>query len=174
MRPGPKLEPLIIVITTAGDEQAGVCWDEHEQARRVLAGEEINHSLLPLIYAADPGDDWRDLRTWAKANPSLGETIPVEAIENDIREAESIPSKRPRLIRYGLNRWGESADNWLDPAVWKAATERFAWQDLAGRTAYGGIDLSARFDLSAVVWLSRPRSEACDLAAALHATRSGP
>ncbi len=71
---GARRQPLVVAITTAGYDRQSVCWEVHEYARQVRAGVIDDSSFLPVIYAAEPGDDWTDEAVWRKANPGLGIT----------------------------------------------------------------------------------------------------
>src|SRR6266516_4425312 len=75
---GARRQPLVVAITTAGYDRQSVCWEVHEYARQVRAGVIDDSSFLPVIYAAEPGDDWTDEAVWRKANPGLGITVKLE------------------------------------------------------------------------------------------------
>jgi phage terminase large subunit-like protein len=68
-----RLEPLTLLITTAGNDRYSLCYEQYDYARKVRDGKVVNPSFLPIIYEAGPDDPWDDERTWAKAMPALGD-----------------------------------------------------------------------------------------------------
>ena len=59
-------QPLEICITTVGQYGRGYGWEMHEHAVKVRDGIIADPSFLPVIYAAEPEDDWTDEKVWAK------------------------------------------------------------------------------------------------------------
>lgn len=145
-------QPLIFMITTAGDDMTSVCYEEHEKALRVIKGEEIDSSYFGYVAAAAPTDDWKDPATWQKANPSFGVTINAESFADDVRDAAGSPTKENAFKRYSLDIWIGASAAWISLDAWQACGEVFEEEDLHGLPAWPGIDLSRTRDLSAVVW----------------------
>ena len=101
-----RRQPLLLSITTAGYDRKSICWEQHAYAERCMADPNVDPAFFGCIYAAAPEDDWKDQKTWHKANPSLGETITVESFAADAREAEQSPSKLNSFLRYrGCAPW---------------------------------------------------------------------
>lgn len=148
-----RAQPLLFIITTAGDDVASVCYEEHERAARVLAGDELAPSYFAYIRAAEPTDDWKAPDTWAKANPSFGVTVNADSFAEDCKEAQETPRKEAAFKRYSLNLWVGHSAQWLASDVWARCREAFEERDLYGLDAWAGIDLSRVRDLSAVVWI---------------------
>ena len=146
-------QPLMFMITTAGDDMTGVCYEEHEKAIRVMKGEEFDDRYFGYIRAADVDDDWKSPATWAKANPSLGVTIKEDEFAADCAEAAGNPRKENAFKRYGLNLWIGASAAWISSDVWASCYEAFNEEQLAELDAWGGIDLSRTQDLSALVWI---------------------
>ena len=68
---GSREQPLIYIITTAGTNRNGPCYqEERELAVRTLAGEGPEDYFC-IIYTLDEGDEWDDPKVWIKANPNL-------------------------------------------------------------------------------------------------------
>jgi phage terminase large subunit-like protein len=99
-------------------------------------------------------DDWKDPKTWHKANPSLGETITVESFAADAREAEQSPSKLNSFLRYRLNVWTTQDVRWLSPDAWAKCGGQLR-DELEKREWYAGLDLASTTDLSALVLVSQ-------------------
>lgn len=156
-----RRQPLEVYITTAGLKGRGYGWEMHDYAARVLSGEIEDPSFLPVIYAADEDDDWTDPATWAKANPNLGSSVKLAFLEAECEKARRSPRLENDFRRFHLNQWTEQVTRWLPMAAWKACTANPAdpnlWQRfeerLRGKSCFGGIDLGATRDVSALVWV---------------------
>lgn len=104
-----RKSPLLSSWSTAGDE-GSLCMIQH----REQAIAEIDRGETSRLYFAEwsmlPGADPRDSRNWIFANPSLGETITVEALE--------AVSKKDSFMRAHLNMWVSARGCWLEAGVW--------------------------------------------------------
>lgn len=162
---GARRQPLEIYITTAGLRGRGYGWEMHERARMIAEGEFDDPTFLPVIYAAGEDDDWTDPATWAKANPNLGTSLKLSFLEAECLEAQRSPRKENDFRRFHLNQWTEQVTRWLPMNDWKACSADPADSDrwrtleaqLRGKACFGGIDLGATKDISALVWTFPPQ-----------------
>ena len=69
---GARANPLLLCPTTAGYDLLSVGYALRTTLTKVLEGVFDAEHFFGVIYALDEGDDWRDERTWIKANPMLG------------------------------------------------------------------------------------------------------
>jgi len=145
-----RLSPLRFAITTAGDDEQSVCYEQHEYARDVRRGHVQDLGFFGYVRAADPEDDSGDERTWFKANPSLGKIITVGRMREMYDEAQKSASGLRSFERYRLNRWGTVANPLLRPEDWDACQNEYTAADLREKTCYGGLDLSKSEDPSAL------------------------
>lgn len=157
-----RRQPLLLSITTAGWDTSTICYEQHEYAQKVLAGDIEDDGFFALIYAADKGDDWTKPATWKKANPSYGVTISERDFASACAEAQASPVKQNAFKRYRLNMWTEQAERWLKAEAWAAcapsACNAIEWRArklaaVVGRQAFAGLDLGSTSDLSALVAL---------------------
>lgn len=146
-------QPLMFMITTAGDDMTSVCYEEHEKALRIIKGEEFDDRYFGYVRAAEVTDDWKKPETWAKANPSLGITIKEDEFAADCKEAAGNPRKENAFKRYSLDLWVGASEAWISADTWAACFEEFTEEELAELDVWGGVDLSRTQDLSALVWL---------------------
>jgi phage terminase large subunit-like protein len=144
-------EPLTISITTAGEEEAGVWFEQREYSEKVNAGVIPDISHLGVIYRALETDNLDDPATWAKANPSLGETIRLEDFKREHAEAKAVPTKWNNFRRLRLNIVSRAAAKFIDLAQWDQCQGPHVHP--RGESAYGGLDLSETDDLSALAIL---------------------
>ena len=150
---GARAQPLEVLPTTAGAEKAGLCWETHEYALSVLAGEIKDPEFLPAIFAAGPDDPIDALETIAKANPSLTKTVGVDYLMKEARRARDLPRYENTYRRYHLGQWTEQVTRWLPLDKWDACQARpLGLDELAAnpRGGYFGLDLSAVSDLTAL------------------------
>jgi len=161
-----RRQPLSIAITTAGDDHETICGEQHEYAKGVIEGRVDDDRFFGLIYAAGEKDKWDDPKVWKRTNPSLGTIITLESLEQDAREARSSLAKRATFCRYSLNQWlsgsiaGFGAGKWESCSGLAAGESPMAWRrrmltEMAGAAAFGGLDLSARVDMTAFLLLFR-------------------
>lgn len=146
-----RREPLEVIITTAGSDQETICYREYEYAKRVLAGEVVDPTYLPLIYEVPRDADWTDKTLWPMALPLL-ETghHTLDKYEVRFQEALARPDKQNEFRRLYLNQWTSSETQWIPIHHWDAcAVERIDWSDLERYPCYGGLDLAAVHDLTA-------------------------
>ena len=147
-------QPLTFAITTAGYDRNSICWEVHEQAMDIKNGVYENENFLPVIYALDEKDDWKDEANWYKVNPSLDEIIDIEKVRTAFREAEHIPAKQNAFKRLRLCQWTQQSDRFIDMNLWDSqAGNPINELELLGRQGTGGLDLSSVSDLTAWVMI---------------------
>jgi hypothetical protein len=118
-------EPLILSISTAGDDRSVLLRDWWERGRRIIDKAEDPQGFGMTWYAAD--DAYADLSRehpdfytgLVQANPSLAEgRISRTAILAGVAN-----STGPQMVRgERLNLWTDAADEWLPPGLWSART----------------------------------------------------
>jgi len=146
-----RSQPLIFVITTAGDDVLSVCSEQRQYALDVLAGRVRDTRFFGYVRAADPQtDDWTAETTWHKANPSLGQTIRLDDFRADFQEALKSPSTQSSFKRYSLNIWATGSDPAIPKHVWDACAREFTAETFQGEACVAGLDLSKSRDMTAL------------------------
>ena len=161
MRAGTKSrrQALIFMITNAGHNRMGPCWGYHEYGAKVAAGEVEDDAFFPFVCGLDESDDpFADESCWLKANPSLQDAdLPgMKYIREQVVEAKGMPSKEAIVRRLNFCQWTDAESPWISGEVWRGAQRDFDWQDLRGRRAVAGLDLSSTTDLTGMVFLVEP------------------
>jgi phage terminase large subunit-like protein len=123
----------------------------HEYARRIKEGVIEDDSFLPVIYAADEQDDWRDPKTWKKANPNLDVSISEDYLKRECDKAANIPAYENTFRRLHLNQWTQQESRWIPMAAWEACGGEVVADLLKGKPCYAGLDLSSTTDITALV-----------------------
>lgn len=148
-----RRQPLLVSITTAGWDKHSFCYEQHARAEQVLDGRIEDPTFFAMIKAAGPEDDWRDPKTWRKANPSMGVTINEMDFAQEAAEAQESPTKENAFKRYRLDVWTEQEHRWLQMDKWNACASPVAESDLVGRECFAGLDLAQNRDINAFVLL---------------------
>ena len=159
---GTRSQPLLVVITTAGGERVGVCWDWHEYARKVIEGIVSDHTFHATIFAApDDANPWSE-KTWRACNPALKDgVLDLEDFRKAARKAKEMSSAEINFRRLRLNQWIAAASKWLNRVHWDACGGvQPTDSDLEDRPCFGGIDLGETDDFSASCSCSRKTANA--------------
>ncbi len=149
---GARRQPLLISFSTAGFDRTSICYEVYEIARQVAEGTIQRDWFYPVIYQADPEDDWTDEAVWAKANPSLGHTVKIEYLRQEFQKALSSPAYQNTFKRLYLNMWTSSETRWLEMGAWDACGDtEIDPLLLEGSVCYAGLDLASVSDIAALV-----------------------
>ena len=149
---GSREHPLLIAITTAGYNLAGVCYEQRRIVERILDGVHKDDRFLGLIFEADEGDDPGAPETWFKANPSLGDAKRLDYMEGEWAKAQAAPARMGEFLRKHLDIWTSVGAAAIDMDAWRASEDAsMQLADFAGRKAYLGVDLATRNDFASVV-----------------------
>ena len=147
-----RVQPLVILTTTAGFVREGLYDSKFDEYQRILAGYDDKNGYhdvrrLPIIYKLDNAKEWTDYKCWIKANPGLGEIRSFEKLAADVERVKANPQKLPDLLTkfFDLPQNAVNAFLTLDEARNK---ETFDLDIINGKTAIGGFDLSQTIDLT--------------------------
>lgn len=158
-----RRQPLILLITTAGDDDESICHEEYDYARRVLSGTIHDERHLPVIFEATPKEDWADPAVLTRVNPGVGTTIKLETLIAAAQEAKHEPRKRNDFLRYHTNRWTNQSTAWIPLEWYDACLASFSDSDLIELDCTGGLDLAQKWDLAAFVVTFRKYLEASEM-----------
>jgi phage terminase large subunit-like protein len=147
---GSRFQPLMVSITTAGFDKETICYEKHSYAKKILESVIDDPTFYPLIFAADPEDDWTAEETWKKANPNFGISISADYLKKECEKAQVTPGYENTFKRLHLNLWTEQEDRWLSTQAWDACYKQFTFEELAGRQCWAGLDLSSTLDVTAL------------------------
>lgn len=148
-----KKRPLTIICTTAGAGQENLLWDEYLNACKVASGEKANPSYLPILFMADPGDDWENPDTWHRANPGLADGfVSIDEFRDLVADARDRPQERHSFLQFNLNIWqGASRNPLFDMATYDAGTFPLDLTELEALPCFLGVDMAINGDLTAIV-----------------------
>lgn len=153
---GARTQPLLLIISTAGVNLAGPCFERQQALEKVLSGTLENDLLFGTVYTIDQDDDWQDPASWRKANPNYGVSVSPEFIESKIFETKTHVSRRNINLCKHLNVWNASNQAFFDMQAWgKCAQKDLHLEDFAGKPCWLGLDLSSKIDIAALIILFR-------------------
>lgn len=151
-----RKNPLRIYITTASFTKETKFYEDMMMLEAMLSGEaEDNPRWFGLLYSLDPADDWRDPKTWAKANPMHGISVFEEAISQRAEEAKHKPAALNEFLCKTLNIYVSANSAWIDRAYWDDERALITGSPREPEAVFIGFDLAATRDLNAVCTLKR-------------------
>ena len=156
-----RRQPLLFIITTAGTNFGGPCYRVEYPLVEKILDPSLDFDVADyfcMVNELDRDqegnfiDDVKDEECWVKANP-IAATYPegLANIRSKLASALESPEKMESFLTKNMNMWvNQSAMSYMDMAKWK---ERGAITEIPvdpyGKSAYVGIDLSKRIDLTA-------------------------
>ncbi|MFD1330788.1 terminase large subunit [Methylopila musalis] len=166
---GARDQALLLIITTAGSNIAGPCYQMVLEARLMLDGVTDDPELFALMYGVDaargkpgdddyePADDWTKPETLRKANPNFGVSVKGDWLEKQQRDAIANARKASAFRTKHLNEWVFAREAYFNVAKWMAAAQPgLKLEDYAGMSCWVGVDLASKIDIAAVTYLRRP------------------
>lgn len=154
---GARKNPLTWVITTAGYNLEGVCYEQRTLAVKVLEGVIEADHLFAAIYTIDEDDDPLDEACWPKANP-LWRVMNQAEMRRYAQDARHSADQLQEFMTKRLNVWSGSKAAWLNLDKWKRCAGVVDVAELEGEPCWGGLDLAATTDIAAFV-LAFPRPD---------------
>ena len=148
---GKRRNSLMWVITTAGFDTAGICYEVRSFVKQILNKEAQDESQFGIIYGLDEGDDWTSEEALQKANPNWGVSVRPEIITSLQAKAIARPSAANNFKTKHLDVWCSAASSWMDMPAWNLCRRNIALSDFEGFDCYMGLDLGAKNDLTAKV-----------------------
>jgi phage terminase large subunit-like protein len=115
---GARRNPLRWVITTAGYNTNGVCYEQRTYVAKILEGVVEADHYFGIVFSVDEADDPFDERAWIKANPMLGVTPTLKSMQTEAADAKASPAAEGEFKTKRLNLWLNASGRLaLGPAV---------------------------------------------------------
>lgn len=146
-----RRQPLLLMISHAGVDEEGICFEEYEYGKKVLSGNVADPTCLPVIFEMTADDDWTDPAVWYRTNPAHGITVKHEAVEAECREAQAEPRKRNDFLRFHGNMWTNNAVAWIVSEWWTRCGKIPDDDMLRTFQVAGGLDGAQKIDLASFV-----------------------
>ena len=153
---GARRQPLLWLITTAGFNRAGICYEQRAYVIKLLNGSHIDNEYFGIIYTIDDKDDWADPKSWEKANPLWGVSVNPQDIERKARKAIETPSATNNFLTKHLNVWVNADVAWMDMRKWSACADpAMQINDYLDWDCWLGLDLASKIDIAAKIYIFR-------------------
>ena len=147
---GKRDNSLLWVITTAGSNRAGICYEIRTFVNRLLEGLFNDDSQFGIIYGLDDADDWASEAALIKANPNWGISVRPEVLLPLQAKAMQMPSAANNFKTKHLNEWVNADTAWMDMRAWDACADpELSEDDFIGQPCFIGLDLASKVDIAA-------------------------
>ncbi len=147
---GKRDNSLLWVITTAGSNRAGICYEIRTFVNRLLEGLFNDDSQFGIIYGLDDADDWASEAALIKANPNWGISVRPEVLLPLQAKAMQMPSAINNFKTKHLNEWVNADTAWMDMRAWDACADpELSEDDFIGQPCFIGLDLASKVDIAA-------------------------
>ena len=147
---GKRAQSLLWVITTAGSNRAGICYEVRGFVTKVLNGSVKDDSQFGIIYGLDDGDDWTTEDALIKANPNWGISVMPEVLLPLQAKAMTMPSAANNFKTKHLNEWVNADTAWMDMRAWEACADpSLDVEQFVGEPVWIALDLASKVDIAA-------------------------
>lgn len=147
---GMRTQPLMIVISTAGFNLDGPCYDMWKLAVEVLGGIKKDDGFFPFIFQMNENDDIEDENNWIKCQPNLDVTVSREFMRSELQKMKNDTTSEVGIKTKTFNMWCTSSMVWIKPEEIVACMQDIKLEDFIGYTGVMGVDLASVNDLSAI------------------------
>ncbi len=151
---GARRNPLLWIITTAGFDTTGVCYEQRRFVLQVLEGVLEADHYFGIVFTLDEGDDPFDPLVWRKANPNLGVSVQEINLASAAKEARAQPGKQAEFATKRLNIWTTASKGHIAVAKWQRCSGAVDLERLRGVPCWAGLDLASTTDLTSfrLIW----------------------
>ena len=156
---GKRDQSLLWVITTAGSDRSGICYEVRGFVTKVLDGVIEDDSQFGVIYGLDDDDDWATEDSLKKANPNWGVSVRPEVVLPLMAKALQMASATNNFLTKHLNRWVNADTAWMDMKAWDRSKCELTLDDFAGEPCHIGLDLASKVDFAALILVFRRETE---------------
>jgi len=148
---GSREQSLLWIITTAGSDRSGICYERRTHITKVLDRVIDDPTMFGVVYGLDDNDDPMDRANWPKANPNWRVSVLPDDMEAAARKAEAMPSALNNFLTKRCNVWVNGDSPWMDMRAWeRCADAGMQMADYAGERCWMGLDLAQKKDFAAL------------------------
>ena len=156
---GSRLQALRWVITTAGFNRSGVCFEQRDYVTRLLRQQVEDETYFGVIWTIDDGDDWTTEAAHRKANPNYGISVIPKDIQTLCRQAQASAQSQNNFLTKRLNVWVSADTAFFNMQSWDRCRSEITLDQFDGCECYIGLDLASKNDLAAKELLFRRDGE---------------
>lgn len=151
---GSRRQPLIVFITTADAGKPNTIYARKRRyVEQIARGVFHDPRTYGVIFALPQDADPLKPSNWPKANPGYPISPTKEALESAALKAKNSPAELASFKRLYVGQRTRQATAFINLKDWdRNAGKPIEEETLAGRLAYGGLDLGSVSDLTALCW----------------------
>jgi phage terminase large subunit-like protein len=146
-----------LIISTASNNLTNPAFELYEASKNILEGITSNDDLFCVVYTLDSKDEYKDRANYRKANPAIGHTVTVDALEREVNSCIALPQKLETVLNHHFNIWhNQHQESFVSDDLIKELMIPDK-QIPTGSTVWLGFDGSSLNDLSAisVLWFDQ-------------------
>lgn len=147
---GAHEEPLSVIISTQAPTDADLLSVLIDDAQK----NEPDDTRV-WLWAADPKLDPFSEEAMRQANPALGDFLRLESLQEKAQRARRMPSAEATYRNFNLNQRVDPTQPLVSRIAWAACGGAPDFEVLRRGAVFGGLDLSARLDLSALALIAQ-------------------
>jgi len=153
---GAREQGLMLVITTAGANMTGPCFELEKDVERVLTGLVENDEVFGIIYGIDKNDAWTDEQSLIKANPNFGVSVGADFLKAAQKYAIQNSSKQNAFKTKHLNVWCWAKSAFFNANKWvECGDQTLNINDFKADDCFIGADLAKIYDISSLAMVFR-------------------
>ena len=150
---GAREQPLLLVISTAGDNLAGPCRDDWKLSEKILDGLIEDETHFAIIWTMDDGDDWTSELALRKANPNFDVSVSKDFLLAQLTAALNSPRDQGTYKTKHLNLWVNAKAGYFNVQLWHNLKRQITLDDLKGQQCYLSADFASKHDLVSLIAL---------------------
>lgn len=154
---GAQVEPLILLLSTQAAVDNHIFSEMVDRCKRINEGNEEGATTAGFVFETpekigtkeiDPFDE----TYWPLGNPGYGSILNPMDMQEQAKEARSLPSLQGAFRNLRLNQRANPYSPLINKSAWdRCAGETFSVEELYGRPCTMGLDLATITDLAALV-----------------------
>ncbi len=153
---GSRRQSLVLAITTAGDNKAGVCYEQHSYVEGILQGHHRDDRYWGMIYSLDADDTWTTMESFRKSNPNFGVSVLPDDMAMMCRQAEANAESQNTFLNKRHNIWTTVGTAYFNMLAWDRCKDAaLKPEQFAGDPCMITLDLASKRDLTSKITVFR-------------------
>ncbi len=150
---GKRPQSLLWMITTAGGNKHGICYEVRGYVLKVLDGtarDAAAEATFGIVYTIDEGDDPYSEETLRKANPNWGVSVDPSVVLQTASKAQQVATARANYLTKHLNVWVDANEALFDTEHWRRCEDKALDEaDFMQDDSVIALDLASKIDVAA-------------------------
>lgn len=152
---GKRPQSMLWMITTAGSNKFGICFEVRDYVLKVLAGHAKGvaaEATFGIVYTIDEDDDPYSEEALRKANPNWGISVNPDMVLQTAAKAYDQATARANFLTKHLNTWVDANSALFDTEHWRKCEDKALDElEFAEDESVLALDLASKIDMAAKV-----------------------